>query len=186
MVSGAGCTVMRASRPLDRAAASAQHAATDCARMRHGRTQAQTRRMCDAPRRSRSWCSTARWRSTRRWPSRRFGPRPTAFPAIRDEAESPYEVYICGGGRVRAADDRLAFATCEPWTRIATADTVIVPGLDEPDRRRDPEALAAIAEAARRGARLVALCTGRLRARARRRARRPPGHDALGAGRRVP
>jgi len=89
-----------------------------------------------------------------------FGPRPTAFLAMRDELESPYDVYICGGDQARLRTLGMAFRDVQPWSRLVDADTVLVPGLDEPDRERDPEALAAVAEAARRGARLVALCTG--------------------------
>jgi transcriptional regulator GlxA family with amidase domain len=89
-----------------------------------------------------------------------FGPRPTAFLAMRDELDSPYDVYVCGGDQARLRAIGMAFRDVQPWTRLAGADTVIVPGLDEPDRKRDPEALAAIAAAADRGARLVALCTG--------------------------
>ena len=89
-----------------------------------------------------------------------FGPRPTAFLAMRDELESPYDVYLCGGGQTRLRTIGMAVRDLQPWSRLADADTVIVPGLDEPDRKRDPEALAAIAAAASRGARLVALCTG--------------------------
>lgn len=89
-----------------------------------------------------------------------FGPRPTAFLAIRDELESPYDVYLCGGADSRLRTIGVDVRDLQPWDRLAEADTVIVPGLDEPDRRRDPEALAAIGRAADRGARLVALCTG--------------------------
>jgi transcriptional regulator GlxA family with amidase domain len=89
-----------------------------------------------------------------------FGPRPTAFLAMRDELESPYDVHVCGGDQARLRTLGMAFRDLEPWSRLAAANTVIVPGLDEPDRKRDPEALAALAAAARRGARLVALCTG--------------------------
>jgi transcriptional regulator GlxA family with amidase domain len=89
-----------------------------------------------------------------------FGPRPTAFLAMRDELESPYDVYLCGGAHAQLRTVGLAFRDVQPWSDLARADTVIVPGLDEPDRRRDPEALAAIAAAADRGARLVALCAG--------------------------
>jgi len=89
-----------------------------------------------------------------------FGPRPTAFLAMRDELDSPYDVYVCGGEDARLRTIGMAFRDVQPWSRLALADTVVVPGLDEPDRRRDPEALAAIEAAARRGARLVALCTG--------------------------
>jgi AraC family transcriptional activator FtrA len=89
-----------------------------------------------------------------------FGPRPTAFLAMRDELESPYDVYVCGGDQARLRTLGMAFRDLEPWSRLAAADTVIVPGLDEPDRERDPEALGALAAAASRGARLAALCTG--------------------------
>ncbi len=89
-----------------------------------------------------------------------FGPRPTAFLAMRDELESPYDVFVCGGAEAESRTIGMAFRDVQPWSRLVDADTVLVPGLDEPDRKRDPEALAAVAEAARRGARLVALCTG--------------------------
>lgn len=89
-----------------------------------------------------------------------FGPRPTAFLAIRDELESPYDVALCGGDDAQLRTIGMSVRDLHPWSRLATADTVIVPGLDEPDRRRDPDALAAIAAAAARGARLVGLCAG--------------------------
>jgi transcriptional regulator GlxA family with amidase domain len=89
-----------------------------------------------------------------------FGPRPTAFLAMRDERTSPYDVFVCGGRDAGLGTVGMGVRDVQPWSRLAAADTVIVPGLDEPDRERDPEALAAVAAAARRGARLVALCTG--------------------------
>ena len=89
-----------------------------------------------------------------------FGPRPTAFLAMRDEVTSPYEVFVCGSDEAPLRTVGLACRDVQPWTSLLEADTVIVPGLDEPDRRRDPEALAAITAASHRGARLVALCTG--------------------------
>ena len=89
-----------------------------------------------------------------------FGPRPSAFASIREEAESPYEVLLCGGPDSELRTLGFSASELEPWSRIATADTVVVPGLDEPGRRRDPDALDAIRAAAQRGARLVSLCTG--------------------------
>ena len=89
-----------------------------------------------------------------------FGPRPTAFLAMRDELESPYDVYLCGGPDARLRTIGMAVRDLQPWSRLVSADTVVVPGLDEPDRRRDPDALAAVAAAADRGARIVALCAG--------------------------
>lgn len=89
-----------------------------------------------------------------------FGPRPTAFLAMRDDLESPYDVYLCGGPDAQLRTVGMAVRDVQPWSRLADADTVVVPGLDEPDRRRDPDALAALAAAADRGARMVALCAG--------------------------
>ena len=89
-----------------------------------------------------------------------FGPRPTAFLAMRHELQSPYDVFLCGGSEARLRTIGMAVRDLEPWSRLASADTVIVPGLDEPDRRRDPEALSAVAAAAARGARIVGLCAG--------------------------
>jgi AraC family transcriptional regulator, transcriptional activator FtrA len=89
-----------------------------------------------------------------------FGPRPTAFASIRDEAESPYDVFLCGGPGSDLRSIGFAADGLDPWSRVATADTVIVPGLDEPGRPRDPKAHEAIASAAENGARLVSLCTG--------------------------
>lgn len=89
-----------------------------------------------------------------------FGPRPTAFDAIRDEPESPYRVVLCGGEGSDIASVGFAAPSLHPWDLLAEADTVLVPGLDHPERPRDPEALAAIRVAAGRGARMVGLCTG--------------------------
>jgi transcriptional regulator GlxA family with amidase domain len=89
-----------------------------------------------------------------------FGPRPTAFLAMRDDLGAPYDLFLCGGEATRLRAVGLAFDGVKPWSELSAADTVVVPGLDEPDRRRDPEALEALAAAGARGARMVALCTG--------------------------
>lgn len=89
-----------------------------------------------------------------------FGPRPTAFLAIRDELDSPYDVYVCADEGTELRTIGMGVRDVEPWDRLADADTIIVPGLDEPERRRPSAAHAAIAAAADRGARLVGLCAG--------------------------
>lgn len=104
-----------------------------------------------------------------------FGPRPSAFAAIRDEAESPYEVVVCSGSSLAPDALGLTLDGMASWERLAEADTVVVPGLDEPARPRDPAALEAIRVAAARGARLVGLCTGVF----------VLGHAGVLAGRRV-
>jgi transcriptional regulator GlxA family with amidase domain len=104
-----------------------------------------------------------------------FGPRPTAWDAIRHEDASPYQVFLCGGPGSGIQSVGFAADGLSPWSRLAEADTVVVPGLDRPEQPRDPEAHAAIRAAADRGARLVGLCTGVF----------VLGHAGVLAGRRV-
>src|SRR5688500_15626567 len=56
-----------------------------------------------------------------------FGPRPTAFDAIRDEPESPYRVVLCGGEGSDIASVGFAAPSLHPWDLLAEADTVLVP-----------------------------------------------------------
>jgi AraC family transcriptional regulator, transcriptional activator FtrA len=89
-----------------------------------------------------------------------FGPRPSGFRYIRDEAESPYEVVLCGSATGEQRSAGFSMLDVAALDELPQAGTVLVPGVDEPERPRDPLVLAAIAEAARRGARLVSLCAG--------------------------
>lgn len=89
-----------------------------------------------------------------------FGNRPTAFRRIRDEDESPYELLLCGAASTELRTIGLSVGELRPFGDIAMADTVIVPGLDDPPRRRDEIAMTEIAAAAARGTRLVGMCTG--------------------------
>lgn len=104
-----------------------------------------------------------------------FGPRPTAWDAIRTEDGSPYQVFLCGGPGSGIQSVGFIADGLAPWSRLAEADTVVVPGLDRPEQPRDPEAHAAIRAAADRGARLVGLCAGVF----------VLGHAGVLAGRRV-
>jgi transcriptional regulator GlxA family with amidase domain len=89
-----------------------------------------------------------------------FGQRPAVFQKIRAERESPYEIELCGTPPVDCPTLGFSIGDLHPVARAATADTVLVPGLDTALAPQDPGALAAIAEAARNGARLVSLCAG--------------------------
>lgn len=88
-----------------------------------------------------------------------FGRRPSVFAKIRPEAEAPYEVAV-HGRQVTATSLGFAIADVRPLARIKGADTVVVPGLENPWVPQAPAVLEAVADAARDGARLVALCAG--------------------------
>src|SRR4051794_1687947 len=89
-----------------------------------------------------------------------FSRRPAVFQKIRAEAESPYDLVICGSDAAKPVALGFDPEGLYPIERIATADTVIVPGLDDPLLAHDPRILDAIRTAARRGARLISLCGG--------------------------
>jgi transcriptional regulator GlxA family with amidase domain len=88
-----------------------------------------------------------------------FGRRPSVFSKIREEAEAPYEIGVCGEA-LTPTSLGFSIADLKPVGWIAGADTVIVPGLEAPWAPQDPAVLAAIAKAADDGARLVSLCAG--------------------------
>lgn len=89
-----------------------------------------------------------------------FGRRPSVWAAIRDEEAPPYELVVCG--RAPRARTTMGFTmeALAPDSAIEAADTVIVPGLDFPQRPHEPAVLEAIRAASARGARLVSLCAG--------------------------
>lgn len=89
-----------------------------------------------------------------------FGHRPSVFEQIRHERTAPYDVLLCG--RPDTASEALGYTMRDllPFEEIASADTVLVPGLEGPTRPHDPEALEAIAAAGSNGKRLVSLCAG--------------------------
>lgn len=88
-----------------------------------------------------------------------FGRRPSVFAKLRDEPEPPYEIGVCGRAPTPTS---LGFTIgdLKPLDWMRGADTVIVPGLEAPWAPQDPAVLAAVAQAAQDGARLVSLCAG--------------------------
>jgi len=93
-----------------------------------------------------------------------LGVPPQVFGAARDgDGRRLYRVRVCGIGPVRS----MAGFTVTPeygLSELATADTVIVPGVgDGPTVTRatlDPEVTSALRAAHERGARIVSICTG--------------------------
>jgi AraC family transcriptional activator FtrA len=83
------------------------------------------------------------------------------FTKLRGEATPPYEVMLCGVGSI-TPDGPLGFTVGElaPVEAIASADTVVVPGLEDPLTAQHPRVLHALAEAGNAGARMISLCAG--------------------------
>jgi AraC family transcriptional regulator, transcriptional activator FtrA len=88
-----------------------------------------------------------------------FGQRPSVFSKIRVEPEAPYEIGVCGQA-LTPTSLGFTISDLKPVEWIRGADTVVVPGLEAPWAPQDPAVLAAVADAAAEGARLVSLCAG--------------------------
>ena len=88
-----------------------------------------------------------------------FGHRPSVFAKIRNEAEAPYDVGVCGAA-LTPTSLGFTIADLKPIAWIKGADTIVVPGLEAPWAPQDPAVLEAIAGAAADGARMVSLCAG--------------------------
>lgn len=82
------------------------------------------------------------------------------FGRVRDEAGRPcYHVRVCGVAReVRSEHLNLKI----PWrlSSVSLADTVVVPGIDNLQRRIPPAIFRAVKSALNRGARIASICTG--------------------------
>jgi AraC family transcriptional regulator, transcriptional activator FtrA len=88
-----------------------------------------------------------------------FGQRPSVFSKIREEAETPYEVGVCGQP-LTTTSLGFAISDLKPLDWVTGADTVVVPGLEAPWKAQDPAVLEAVSRAASSGARMVSLCAG--------------------------
>ena len=88
-----------------------------------------------------------------------FGRRPSIFAKIREEAEPPYEVVICGHPSTPTS---LGFSIgeLESYEMVAGADTVLVPGTEYALDPLPDELHTALVTAHRAGARMVSLCAG--------------------------
>ena len=150
--------------------------------------------MAQRARRARSDARATPWRwcwwrapccSTSRWRSRRSG-RARACSRTSGTRSSRPTTSSCAVARASAAGARPRAGPLQPWSRLATADTVVVTGFDRPGHRPGPRGPRS--DPGRRGrgrpARL-ALRRG-VRLRPRRGPGRPPGHHPLGARRPVP
>src|SRR4030095_6746543 len=81
------------------------------------------------------------------------------FSRVRVDGRSAYQVRVCGEAPVVKAG---LFDLHVPWTlsHVARADTVIVPGIENPSMPISEAVLDAVRAAARRGARIASVCSG--------------------------
>ncbi|MGJ5896709.1 AraC family transcriptional regulator [Streptomyces sp. V2] len=81
------------------------------------------------------------------------------------DGRPPYDVKVCGvraGEDVRAGMRSSAFTLRPPYglELLAKADTIILPGVDEPPARLPPGVTEALREAAANGTRIASVCVG--------------------------
>ncbi|MBB2946940.1 transcriptional regulator GlxA family with amidase domain [Actinoplanes lutulentus] len=72
-------------------------------------------------------------------------------------AANPYTLAVAGAGPI---DGPLVPRDLQPLERIASAGTVIVPGVDDPSVPPDPALVEQLRAAYARGSRMVSICTG--------------------------
>lgn len=89
-----------------------------------------------------------------------FGPWPDYLIADEPRLVNPYSVVLCGPEPEATSATWLAVPEIRPITALRAADTVIVPGCQDPQRPVPEEVYAELRAAATRGARIVSICIG--------------------------
>lgn len=89
-----------------------------------------------------------------------FGPRIYNFAKITGDLDTPYEVLLCGESDHFVLPSGVDLGTLASLDALRTADTVLVPGIEEPFQERSPELLQALRDAQDSGARMVSFCGG--------------------------
>jgi AraC family transcriptional regulator, transcriptional activator FtrA len=93
-------------------------------------------------------------------PLQMFGPWPESFLADEPGLTNPYEVVLCGPEPAATSGSWLALTGLRPMEAALDADTVIVPGCEDPLTPLPPNVAPILAEAAARGTRMVSICLG--------------------------
>jgi transcriptional regulator GlxA family with amidase domain len=89
-----------------------------------------------------------------------FGPRIYNFARITGDVDSPYEVVLCGEEQRYVLPSGVDLGELQPLDVLREADTVLVPGLENPMEKRSDELLSALRDASSNGARMVSFCGG--------------------------
>src|ERR1700712_282408 len=89
-----------------------------------------------------------------------FGPPMPSLAAVTGDVESPYQVILCGEQRRFVLGCGTDVGELAPLDTVLEADTVIVPGVQDPLAMRSEALLAALRGAHGAGARMVSFCGG--------------------------
>jgi AraC family transcriptional regulator, transcriptional activator FtrA len=89
-----------------------------------------------------------------------FGAPPPALVDVASGADSPYSVVLCGERQRYILSEGADFGELASLGSLATADTVIVPGVDAPLATRSEHVLSSLRAADSAGARMVSFCGG--------------------------
>ncbi|GAA1614227.1 helix-turn-helix domain-containing protein [Kribbella sancticallisti] len=89
-----------------------------------------------------------------------FGRRIESIAAITGYRDSPYEVVLCGEKRRQVLPSGADLGELAPLETMLTADTVMVPGVEDPLAPRSAVLLEALRDAHAAGARMVSYCGG--------------------------
>lgn len=89
-----------------------------------------------------------------------FGPRIYNFAKITGDRDTPYEVLLCGEAERLVLPSGVDLGPLAPLDALRDADTVLVPGIEDPFAERSPELLQALRDAQAAGARMVSFCGG--------------------------
>ena len=89
-----------------------------------------------------------------------FGRRMYNFAQLTGDFETPYEVVLCGEEARYTLPSGIDLGQLQSLDVLRAADTVLVPGIEDPLTPRSEELLAALRDAAANGARMVSFCAG--------------------------
>ncbi|WP_168203821.1 GlxA family transcriptional regulator [Humibacter ginsenosidimutans] len=89
-----------------------------------------------------------------------FGRRMYNFAQLTGDFETPYEVVLCGEQPRHTLLSGIDLGELQPLDVLREADTVLVPGLENPLEKRSDALLDALRHAADNGARMVSFCAG--------------------------
>ncbi|WP_432572945.1 GlxA family transcriptional regulator [Kineococcus sp. SYSU DK005] len=89
-----------------------------------------------------------------------FGRRVPSLAALTGDVENPYELVLVGEGDQHVLPSGVDPGPLAPLETVLSADTVMVPGVEEPLAGRSRRLCSAVAAAHRAGARMVSFCSG--------------------------